>query len=40
MSVLIKHNNVYKLLIKGADSSILASINNKVEQPYEEITKK
>ena len=40
MSVVIKHNGVYKMLAKGADSAILERLSKK-EQPFEkEIRKK
>jgi magnesium-transporting ATPase (P-type) len=35
MSVLIKHEGVYKLLVKGADSAIISRLNSNIDQPFE-----
>jgi magnesium-transporting ATPase (P-type) len=40
MSVIVRHNGIIKLYIKGADNMILARLNKNVEQPFLESTKK
>ncbi len=34
MSVIVKHNGQYKLLIKGADNIIRLRLSNNVKQPF------
>ena len=38
-SIIIKHNGLIKLLVKGADSIIIDRLSDKVDQPYLEKTK-
>lgn len=39
MSVLIKQDGVFKLLLKGADSAVLDQLNYNEKQPFLEVSK-